>query len=196
MPPCQQCGKPAIVAMPGQEEGRELPLCLEHYEQFQRVNARTLRALEDHHDRLLDDIDDTWALPRSGGRYRDQRNPETIMNFKIDNSAIGVLNTGTIQHLNGAVSAIHGADARLAEAFTRITEAVSADMTLPADLKRDAVDLIDAVATEAQRAEPERRPAVAGPLLTRLSEMITVGGAAATAWHAYGPVILHALGLG
>jgi hypothetical protein len=107
-----------------------------------------------------------------------------------------VLNAGTIAHLNGVVNAIHSVDRPLADAVIKVAEAVAADTALRADQKRDAVDLLDAIAEEAKRPRAERRKAVVLPLVTGLSDLITIGTGAAAAWHAYGPLILAAFGIG
>jgi len=74
----------------------------------------------------------------------------TLQNIKIDRSNIGVVNTGSIGNLDVSVSAIRnlGHD-EIADELRTLTEAVLASSDLADTEKRDVVDQLSYVASQA-----------------------------------------------
>ena len=91
----------------------------------------------------------------------------TFNNLNIHNSAVGVVNTGTYQQLDSAITVINKAGgAELAHAIQQLTEAVAKAQDIGEDSRRDALGFLNVIAEQAkaQPGEPlaERRDAVPG----------------------------------
>ena len=111
--PCVQCGRYPFAGyeLPG---GRKVNLCFEHSQQFDAMNLRRMEVLQDQMDRLEDQLDDTWGLPR---RARPIRIPAPSVNVQHINIGhnFGVVNTGTGENSSNNMTIIYGQDPALAD---------------------------------------------------------------------------------
>jgi hypothetical protein len=82
-----------------------------------------------------------------------------------------------------------GGEDELASALQALAEAIVNSTELAADQKNEAVQMLDAIATEASKPKEARRRAVIRPVLSALGEVVKVGASLATIWGRVGAVI-------
>jgi hypothetical protein len=188
LPRCHQCDRPALVEY--SQSG--VKLCLDCNEKFQAQQDRITEQLEREHNRVLDEMDMISGIPSSGGRYPPRRKVEmagTFNNIHIDRSTVGVVNTGTINGVDLAISTIQsGGDNNLASAIRELTEAIAATRELDEEQRTQALQLVEVVAQEATKPKDARRSAVIKPILAGLAEAIKVGSSLSTLWARLEPV--------
>ena len=102
-------------------------------------------------------------------------------NIEVDRSTIGVLNTGSLEMVDSAVTVLKesGQGAAAAAAILEVTQAVLASAALSAAAKNEVVELRGGVAQEASAPKEQRRPAQAKALLERLGTVLTTVNAMA-----------------
>lgn len=191
---CGQCGRRALYG--AQEAGdRTIPLCLQCYLVWTQIKASQVDALTRQANILVGQMEFTGglapgALPRLPERNVVQVKDVTLNNIRIDNSTIGVINTGHIGAVDAAVTVLRqGGAGSLADAFKELTESVAGAPDLAEDRKAEVIELLSAISTEAVAPPAERRRAVVMPLLERAAAL--VGGAASLAelWERVRPLI-------
>lgn len=182
--PCVQCGRTPFA---GYElpDGRKVNLCFEHSQQFDAMNLRRMEALQDQMDRLEDQIDDTWGLPR---RPRPARIPAPRVNVhqvNIHGDNFGVVNTGTVGSISSNLTIIHGQDPALAARLKELTEAILASSTLEKSQKQEAADLINELAAdEAKPPQKRRSRAVMRAVAIGLGQLLSTSADVYTLWTA------------
>jgi hypothetical protein len=111
-------------------------------------------------------------------------------NIKIEGSTIGVLNTGTIQTVDAAVTVLNkSGEQDAAGALTRVTEAiVKSDQISEAD-KNQLLELLSLVSTEATAPKEKRRAGAMRAIFGQISSLVSGTAAVAELWHKCQPVI-------
>src|ERR1051325_2215311 len=107
---CYNCGKPAMYAVG--PEGHEAPLCLDcnlkHVQMLAIQNDQIERTI----NYLTESMESTVGLPGVLPRFPErqvkviQGGNMTLNNISVSNSAIGVLNTGNLEMVDAAISAL------------------------------------------------------------------------------------------
>ncbi len=134
------------------------------------------------------------GLPGLGPRLPERKTATmggvTLNNIKIDRSTIGVVNTGSIETVDPAVTVLrHSGDPPLATAILELSQAVLNSSALIADTKAKLVDILSVLASEATAPKERRRVAAIRPLLQEIATL--VGGAAGLAeiWDRIRPIL-------
>jgi hypothetical protein len=192
MPPCSQCGRPAIVEYTG-----GLYFCVDCNLKYQQAQEMIMYRMEREHNRILDDMDMVSGIPTTGGRYPERRPPVTMSGtfntIRIDRSNVGVVNTGTIQSVQVSLTGIEqGGNPALAKALKEMTEAVINSGELQATQKSDAVQMLETVAAETVRPKEQRHSASMRAVLSGFADIVKVGAALAALWAQLGPTIMAA----
>ncbi|HET6231750.1 MAG TPA: hypothetical protein VFE05_16870 [Longimicrobiaceae bacterium] len=114
----------------------------------------------------------------------------TMHNIHINNSTVGLLNTGYIGAVDSAVGAMHsGGDEPGAAAFRAFTEKLAELEDVDTGRKNQVLELLSVLASEGAAPKPNRRGAAMRALLTELATL-TSGFASLAALHAqYAPAI-------
>lgn len=112
-------------------------------------------------------------------------------NFNITQSQIGVLNTGSIQRIDAAITLSKGSDVELIGQHIRsLTESVIQSPDLDDRKKADIIDLTETLAEE---VVGKRKPATIKAVMKELTEHVTnttaLFGAAQKLWEVLGPLI-------
>ena len=143
---------------------------------------------------LLDSMDLISGVPLGGPRFPEKdiiqiQNP-TFHNIKIDKSTIGVLNTGAIQNVDSAVSVLHDlGDKNLSEAILKLTQAILSNTEIHKDTKNDAIEILSLLADEATAPKGKRRSKAMKPLLSQLSNLVSIGSGLSTIWERVKPIL-------
>jgi len=164
-------------------EGGNLFLCVDcnlKYEQAQTLEFERL-ALQQNY--LIDQMEAMVGVPGANARYELPKRPvyrvgdTTLNNITVDRSNIGILNTGSIGTVDGAVTVLkrHGDD-EAARALVQLTEAVVTERQIGVEQKNQILELLSVLSTEAAAPKEQRRSAGMKQILLHISTL--VGGAA------------------
>lgn len=196
MPQCSQCERPALYAVGDQQ----IPMCLHCWALHQSVMERQIGMLERQADRAMDDMEMI-----TGVRLRPVRPPPpapvivqggAFHNINIKDSNVGVVNTGNLHQVDTAVSVIEKAgDKQLASVIKVMTETMLRHPSFTEAQKKEGVEVISALASEATQPKEQRRAGVARPLIARLRELLSVSADLATIAQTAIPILSTAFGL-
>jgi hypothetical protein len=191
---CNQCDRPAMYLIG--EDGK-IPLCLDCYAKLSHIHQMQFLQNAAMMNLAMDQIDKVTGFPSSGGRMpvhalaQAIRRSPTLNNIHISHSQIGVLNTGSIQRIDAAITLTKGSDAEEVGALINgLTQAVIQSNELDASQQNDIIDLTETLAEE---VVGKRKQATITAVMKSITEK--VGGVAALAgaveklWQAISPLI-------
>lgn len=192
---CAQCGKLAVIRISG-DDGT-VHLCLDCNLKYEQAQSIEFDRLTRHHNMLVSQMEATMGLSAVLPRYAPVERPVfhlgdvTLNNINVDRSAIGVLNTGTIGTVDGAVTVLkeHG-EAEAGDAIARLTEAVINEAQMSVEKKQEALEMLSLLSTEATTPKDRRRSFAMKPLLLELSTVLGGVSAVAGLWQKFGPMII------
>ena len=196
MSQCSQCARPAIYSVGDQN----IPMCLYCWALHMSVVERQLAILERQADRAMDDMEMITGVQLR--RHAPPPRPPVILagstfhNINNTNRNVGVVTPGDLQQVDTAVSVIaKSGDTQLARILKLLTETVLAHGALSDAQRREAVEILSAIASEATQPKDCRRAGVARPLIARLREALAVSADLATVAQAAIPILSAAFGL-
>ena len=142
---CCQCPRPALLLV-GPENAR-VPLCLDCNLKFVQITTMQNDMLERLMNYLTDEMDLVAGLPGLSPKFPERKNVAvggvTLNNIQIDRSTIGVVNTGSIETVDSAVTVLkQSGDSHLATAVLELFQAVLNSQALRADTKAEIVDIL------------------------------------------------------
>jgi hypothetical protein len=191
---CHHCDKPAFYLY-GKKDEPGLPLCIDcnlkveqaAYLQFGR-QARFLNYLSGQ-------VDFTMGLPGFSPKIQvpevHQVGSVTLHNVKIDNSNVGLVNTGSIQTVDSAVGVLRSHNEENgANALARIAEGIVQSEEISQDEKNRLLEQLSVISTEAAAPAPERRRAAMRPLLRDFGTAVGAINGLVALWAQVGPPIL------
>jgi hypothetical protein len=117
-------------------DGKGVPLCLSYYAQWSHIQDMEFLKNAMMMNQTLDDMDMVTGIYTPRGRIpvqalaRAMQRSHTLNNFNISRSQIGVLNTGSIEKIDAAITLSKGSDAELiADHLKALTEAIKVTRT-------------------------------------------------------------------
>jgi len=190
---CHQCGKPAMFSV-GKEE---VPLCLDCNLKFTQIAQMHIEANERMLNYLSDQADCIIGLPVSGPRFPQRKaihiGGVNLNNIKIDNSTIGVLNTGNIESVDVSVTSLQqNGNNQLANAIKEITNAVVASNELQAETKNQLIEMLSIISSEATAPAERQRKSVVKVLIDRFKDILSISVQLTQLWNTWGPIIVGA----
>ena len=189
---CHQCEKPAMFLVG--EEGSRVPLCLDCNLKLVQTVAAQNDMLVEQMNYLTDAREATSGLsgilPRIPRRNVVQIGDITLNNIKVDRSVIGVLNTGTIQTVDSAVTALRGSgEEALGSAITELSQAILSTPDVPDDVKTQMLEILSFLSTEATAPKEKRRATTMRTLWERLASLISDVDKLIQTWDRVGPIL-------
>ena len=185
---CQQCAQPAVVRYPS-----GFALCLDCHLKYQQNQQRNLERLKRERHRSANDTDDTWRRPRRDGGFPERKQAtatRTVNTIRIDRVNVGIVSTRSIQSMLASVADIQqGGDLALSAALIEMTEAVIDSPELQPDQKKDAVEMLGALAAEGALSKLQRRSVAMRAVLTGFAETVNGEARLTTLWVRLGPII-------
>jgi hypothetical protein len=181
MPPCNQCGKPAIISV------NKNPLCVGCYARFEAATQMRDTRLKERENFLLDQAETLTGLSGVMPRHKISRpviHAGTFNNIKIDKSTVGTLNTGYIGWIDTALTGmVKPEDADLKIALKEFTQAIVNNVALSGDAKNEVLEQATIVASQAGLPREKQMHATLKSLSAGISALI--GGAAdlTTLWN-------------
>lgn len=155
-------------------QGRQVPLCIDCKLKIDQIAAIQNEQSERMINYLTDQMYGMAGLPNTGPRFPEKQiikvEGATLNNIHIENSQVGVVNTGSVQTIDAAVTNIkEGGDEILSTALVKITEAVLASRDLTDEQQSDALEILSTISGEATVPKEQRRKATIRPLIQELS---------------------------
>lgn len=187
---CQQCGRPALIAY----DNGQVRLCLDCNLKFIQANAIQQRQLERQVNAAYADMDAIVGLSPSAPPFP-EGNPvhlhgATFHNIRVENSAVGMINTGAIETVDAAVTAINASgEPDLGRAFAELCEAVVADGELDEATKNKLLEMLSLMSTEATAPKEHRRSSAIRPVLQEVASLLGGSVALATLWEKIKPLV-------
>ena len=149
---CHQCDRPAFYLT---GDNNNIPLCLDCYAKLSHISNMQFLLDAAMMNQALEGIEMMTGLPNSGVRVpvhalaQAMRRSQTLNNIHISQSQIGVLNTGSIQRIDAAITLSKGSDAEEIGAQIRyLTEAVAQSKELDARQQNEIIELTETLAEE------------------------------------------------
>ncbi len=185
---CYQCEKLAMFVI--EQEGTQVPLCLDCNLKFTRLIAEKNDMLERNMNYLTSMAEAQVGLPGLLPRFPERRVVKTgditLNNIKIDNSTIGVLNTGNIETVDVAITSLkQSGDQSVGTALLAVSEAILANAEINNELKNHLVEILSVLAAEATAPKERRRNTAMRPLLSELATLMSGIGSLSQLWDRY-----------
>lgn len=142
-------------------------------------------------NRALDDMDAVTGFHTSGGRVNIpamamamRRNP-ILNNIQINNSQVGVLNTGTIEKIDATITLTRGSELEeVGNHLKAFTEALlNAKEVDPRD-REDLADLLETLTDQINRKKPASIAATMAAILDKAKSVLSLFTAAQGLWAA------------
>jgi hypothetical protein len=114
----------------------------------------------------------------------------TLNNITVKDSSVGVLNTGNLEIVDSAITALKANPQTqdVAGAILKLASAI-ADSELPAEKKNEAIEILSTVATEATAPEGKRKSSVVKRLLAGFPTLIQTSASAIEIWKTVEPIM-------
>lgn len=114
----------------------------------------------------------------------------TLNNISIDNSVVGVLNTGSIETVDAAVTTLNrSGETDIAQALIDLTQAIASNKEATDETKNDILEILSVVSSEATAPKEERRSSAMKPMLREMSTLLSGAASLSQLWDRYGPVL-------
>jgi hypothetical protein len=177
----------------------QLPLCVDCHLKFQRALAIQAESSA----RLMNYLRGAAAFSVGlGPPPTMETSPfigaETVNvgNVSVTNSSVGVINTGAIETVNLAVEQLQGAGgATVAEALKGLANAISSATDLTDQKKKEALELLGSIASEAAVPEGSRKVAVVKAVLSQIPTVVSGAASVADAMGKWVPIVSKWFGL-
>jgi hypothetical protein len=189
---CQQCNNNALY----QVGSEQVPLCLNCFALMQQTTDRIDEALKEEKNYLHDSIDYTIFGFRAGPRYPTKR-PVLLSggtvnhnHIAINNSQVGVLNTGNIKNLNQTIDSLYAASQKeLAENIRKFSNAILADENLTDDQKTQVLESLDFITKELFQKSENRKRTIVSTLFGVISKAVELTANTLVVWQALYPML-------
>ncbi len=188
MAECGQCGREAIVQLPGGQL-----LCAYCWSVVQQNNLAAMHAGMAMINYYGDLMADMVGLPRTGPHIRIPTptilqggpiNLGTINNIRVERgSQVGQINAGAIVTIDRAVSIFNkGGQAELAQALQGFTQAVLDNNEIGRDAQKQVLDSLQYLITETEKQATARNKSVFRTVLDSIQTVVGTFGTLAELW--------------
>jgi hypothetical protein len=189
---CYQCPNVAMYTV----TEKDIPLCLDCFLKFSQIQQMELENLERETNFAADEMDAILGLPRTGARYTPRQRPVFVSgvrlsNIHVSNSVVGSINTGSIGVIDQSISALmQVGEPATADALRALSEAILKSADLTANQKKDLMESLSVVSTEAVTPPAKRRNAVARALIEHCSKVAGLANDITDVCQKWWPVLL------
>ena len=188
---CSQCSNNAIFAV-GSER---VPLCLQCNALFQQTLQRNNEMLREEMNYIQDSVDAMFGFS-TGARYPVKRpvivSGGTVNNnhISINNSQIGILNTGNVAHLNQTIDNLYNASQKeLADNLKQFSQTVLNDKTFEAQQKDEILESLDVITNELFQKPENRKKTLVKGMFDRIATLAAISADALTVWQSLHPLL-------
>lgn len=174
---CSQCKNEALFTVG--EEGKQTPLCLDHYTKFFNIIKDRDTMLKQEMNYLEDYMQWVVGLTSTPPRYDATQIHSTINtgdvvlnNISVDRSVIGVVNTGNVEKIDSAITIMkQSGEEDLSEAIQRLSEAVLTNQEADSELKKEILDILNVLSSQAVMPVENRSSSAMQILIKRLGNL-------------------------
>ena len=194
---CQQCGQPALLLWSDQ-----VPLCADCYRKVaqatfmeQQARHNQLSWLASQQNLIQQDIYVGHGgllplkqmlippAPSAGDNY-------SVSHIQVSDSNVGVINSGNMTLMNTSIDVIGDrGDTDVATAIKDLTQAVLDDKDVEQELKKEIVEQLSFLASQAAVQPESRVAAVIKGVLSTVKESLSVSATLLTLWEKVGPLL-------
>jgi hypothetical protein len=193
---CHNCERPAIYAV-GPED-KQVPLCLDCHLKLTQILAIQNDQLEREMNFIIAQAESAVGLHGVLPRFPErqvrviQGGIMTLNNISVSNSAIGVLNTGNLEVVDSAITALKSDPAAkgVSDALKQLTNSIAAAQDLESEKKNEAIEILSVVASEATAPKGKRKASVVKRLLAQFPTLIQTSAALLEIWQTVSPSII------
>ena len=171
---CSQCHRPALYHF-GEGAG-SYALCLTCYAVLEDIEFKKFLKLAAMLNQSLDDMDSIAPFGPPSGRIpvaeiaRAASRADTYNNIKIQNSTVGVVNTGNLQRIDAAITMSKGMDSEEFGARLKdVTDTILKASELDAQTRQQMIEVVQAISDQVIGAKPSRP--VVSALFGKLKDM-------------------------
>lgn len=173
---------------------KKIPLCLDCNLKHVQMYTLQKEMLERQINYYSDLMDYQIGLPPSGPRFPEKKTVNvdgvTLHNIKVDNSTVGVINSGNIETVDVAISSIDSeGNQEVAQALNELTTAVIKSTEIQGDIKNQIVELLSLIASEATAPRERQRKGAMKALISQLKDLLSIGSDLTRLWGKWGPMI-------
>jgi hypothetical protein len=169
---CHQCDRPAFYEV----GDKHLPLCLDCYSRFSEIQNMQFLQNAVMSNLALDDMQAVTGIPIIGGRMptsaiaRAMQRGHVLNNIQITQSQIGVLNTGSIERIDAAITLSKGSDTDLIGSIIgEFVQKIVNSTDLEASKRNELIDLTETLSEE---IVGRRKPATIKAVLNAMKEKV------------------------
>jgi len=186
-------------------------LCLNCYAQWAQLTDTAMRQAAHYANYLDEQMRYSMGLSARPPRLQVAQPPVqatirqgdlTMNTIKIDNSTVGMLNTGHIENVRnidlniGSMLREGGTAVAAASGLKGLTEAIAASAEVSDEKKSELLDQVKMLSDETSRpAEQRSKPAIVKAVMTSLATGLSAAGGLAKVWELCGPAICAHLGI-
>ena len=194
---CSQCDKPAII-----KYADKIPLCADCYHKVAQANFMEQQAKHNQLSWLASQINLTeqHLYQGMGGilPLKQMQIPQppsaginySYSNIEISDSAVGVINPGTLYTINTSIDVMQNrGDNELAAAIKDLTQEVVNSKEIQDDIKKEIAELLQFLASEGSASKDTRNKSVIKQVLDRLGKLIPVATTAWSIWVTVQPLL-------
>jgi hypothetical protein len=178
---CGQCGRAFKVPI------NDIGLCIDCFERLKMLQNQELLASMMQANMAAEEMDNIapWgpSTPRYDvNAYADTIRRQSIMNnIRIENSNIGVVNTGNIENLNQNIQFLGALNKDLAYEISNFSKAVL-ESPLAKEGKSEAIDNISYVADQCAKPEGKRNKSVLKNAISAITAIVSTSADLAQLW--------------
>jgi hypothetical protein len=125
----------------------------------------------------MDDMEEISGLPASGGRIPvaalagAMKKGSTYNNININNSTVGILNTGDLARIDAVITLTKDTDVEpIGNAIKELTQAIIDAKEIDKKARQELVDLVQSFAEQIVGSQGQRKPSVIMSLLRGIEE--------------------------
>jgi len=174
---------------------QKIPLCLSCNALMQQTIERNVQMLREEVNHTMDHVNSMFGL--SGGARYPTKRPVLVSggmvnnnHITINNSQIGILNTGNIQNLNQTIDSLYSASQdELAKAVKDFSEAILKEVALTNDQQTEILESLDVITKELFQKPESRKKSVVKSLMIRIAGLVDVSANSLTIWQILHPLL-------
>ncbi|HEY9833547.1 MAG TPA: hypothetical protein V6D26_23550 [Stenomitos sp.] len=178
---CGQCGKGFKVHI------NNMGLCIDCYERLKILQNQELLTAMMQANMAAEEMDTIAPWGPSTPRYNINAFAETIRrqsimnNIRIENSSIGVINTGNIESLNQNIQFLGALNKDLAYELSNLSKAIL-QSSMAEEGKSEAIDNISYVADQYAKPEDKRNKSVLKNTISTITALVSTSADLVQLW--------------
>ena len=179
---CNQCGKPAVVAV------GDNPLCVDCYSKFQQAVRQQDIMMKEHYNRVIGDAEALTGMYGITPRYEIQQpvihqGDMTFHNIKVDRSVVGSINTGNVERIEVSLDHINqSGEEHFGSALAAFTRDVIKNADLSPEAKHEILEQLEVVTAEVAIPKERRRAGVLKSVGAGIASAVSTAADLATLW--------------